>query len=212
MSFPVVIRELGLRDYSATWKAMRHFTAHRRPEHNSEIWLLEHPPVFTQGQAGKPEHLLDPGAIPVVQSDRGGQITYHAPGQIIAYLLLDLKQTGKGIRSLVRAMEDSVIALLETQGISAYGKPKAPGVYVDEKKIAALGLRVKRGYTYHGLALNHSLDLAAYSRINPCGYAGQKVTRMIDLGIHLSQHQTQRLLIQQLAQTLDFTPLWTTDD
>ncbi len=212
MNPPVLIRTLGQQDYLASWQAMRDFVARRQPHTPSEIWLLEHAPVFTQGQAGKAEHILDPGAIPVVQSDRGGQITYHGPGQLIFYLLLDLKQTGKGIRSLVRSMENAVVQLLATQGVHASGRPQAPGVYVEEKKIAALGLRVKHGYTYHGLALNHDLDLEPFSRINPCGYAGQEVTSLSELGIHLCKTEIRQRLVQALAAELNFDPLWTPHD
>ncbi len=206
---PVVIRSLGLRDYVQTWQEMRAFTDNRSSHTPSEIWLLEHPPVFTQGQAGKPEHVLDPGAIPVVQSDRGGQVTYHGPGQLIVYLLLDLKAMNKGIRSLVSCMEDAVIRLLANHGVVAVARSDAPGVYVDDKKIAALGLRVRKGYTYHGLALNLDMDLAPYERINPCGHAGQAVTRLKDLGIELDMAQAGRALVDILCRELNLQPQWT---
>ncbi|WP_457665722.1 lipoyl(octanoyl) transferase LipB [Thiolapillus sp.] len=212
MPLPVIIRDLGQKDYVETWRAMRDFTDSRRPETPSEIWLLEHPPVFTQGQAGKAEHLLDPGDIPVVQSDRGGQVTYHGPGQLIAYLLLDLKALNRGIRSLVSAMEDAVIRLLADQDIAAAARPDAPGVYVGEKKIAALGLRVRRGYTYHGLALNLEMDLAPFERINPCGHAGQEVTRMKDLGVDMNRQQAGAALVVALCRELNLEPRWQTHD
>lgn len=210
MPVPVIIRNLGQRDYLQTWRAMRNFTDHRKPDTPSEIWLLEHPPVFTQGQAGKDEHLLDPGTIPVVQSDRGGQITYHGPGQLIAYLLLDLKSVNRGIRGLVTDMEQSVIGLLAQYGISAAARPDAPGVYVDESKVTALGLRVRRGYTYHGLALNLDMDLEPFARINPCGHPGQAVTHLKDLGVELNMEQAGRELVAQLCRRLNLQPRWQT--
>ncbi|WP_456374542.1 lipoyl(octanoyl) transferase LipB [Thiolapillus sp.] len=206
----VLVRSLGVQPYSTTWQAMRAFTDARQPDTTSEIWLLEHFPVYTQGQAGKAEHLLDPGNIPVVQSDRGGQVTYHGPGQLIAYLLLDLKTINRGIRSLVSAMEESVIGLLAQHHIQARARPDAPGVYVDEKKIAALGLRVRRGYTYHGLALNLDMDLEPFSHINPCGHPGQEVTRLTDLGVNLNRDQAGRELVTQLAENLNLQPRWQT--
>ena len=202
MAQPVIIRHLGLRDYAETWQAMRHFTDARGPGTPSEIWLLEHPPVFTQGQAGKNEHVLDPGDIPVIQSDRGGQVTYHGPGQLIVYLLLDLRATGKGIRGLVSAMENAVIALLAGQGVQAHARADAPGVYVADRKVAALGLRVRRGYTYHGLALNIDPDLEPFSRINPCGHPGQAVTSLQELGVEMSMEQAGAELVRLLSRQL----------
>jgi len=202
----VIVRHLGLQEYETTWQAMRDFTAARAPGTPSEIWLLEHLPVFTQGQAGKAEHVLDPGDIPVVQSDRGGQVTYHGPGQLVLYLLLDLKATGRGIRGLVTAMEESVIGLLADAGIQAHARPDAPGVYVEEKKVAALGLRVRRGYTYHGLALNVDLDLAPFSRINPCGHAGQAVTSLAELGVRRSLEEAGDRLVELLCRELELVP------
>jgi len=202
---PVIVRHLGLQEYEATWQAMRDFTDARTPGTPSEIWLLEHPPVFTQGQAGKAEHVLDPGDIPVVQSDRGGQVTYHGPGQLVLYLLLDLKATGRGIRGLVTAMEESVIGLLADEGVQAHARPDAPGVYVEEKKVAALGLRVRRGYTYHGLALNVNPDLEPFSRINPCGHAGQAVTSLAELGIRMTLEETSERLANRLCSDLGLT-------
>lgn len=161
---------------------MRDFTDQRMTTTSSEIWLLQHPPVFTQGQAGKAEHLLKPGDIPVIQTDRGGQVTYHGPGQMIAYVLLGLKSAGLGIRQLVNKLEESVVMLLAEQGIVAQSRQDAPGVYVGEAKIASLGLRVRRGYSYHGLALNVDMDLSPFERINPCGMSGLKVTQLADLG------------------------------
>ena len=182
----LAIKALGLAEYVPTWQAMQDFTAARNVATPDELWLLEHPPVYTQGQAGKPEHVLNPGAIPIVQIDRGGQVTYHGPGQLVAYLLLDLKRRKLGVRDLVRRMEQSVIDLLADYGIESYGKVDAPGVYVlrdgVEAKIAALGLRIRNGYSYHGLSLNVNMDLEPFSRINPCGYAGLSVTQLADFG------------------------------
>jgi lipoyl(octanoyl) transferase len=175
-------RHLGLVPYEQTYAAMRSYTLARDAESADEIWLLQHPPVFTQGQAGKPEHLLIPGDIPVVQSDRGGQVTYHGPGQLVAYVLLDLQRLGYGIRSLVTRLEDALIATLAGYAIRARSKREAPGVYVDDAKIASLGLRVRNGRTYHGLALNVDMDLEPFSRINPCGYHDLKMTQVKTLG------------------------------
>ena len=203
MAQSVIVRRLGRRDYLQTWQAMREFTDRRTPDTPSEIWLLEHHSVFTQGQAGRAEHLLDPGDIPVIQSDRGGQVTWHGPGQLVLYLLLDLKATGLGIRGLVSAMEASVIELLAGQGIQAHARPDAPGVYVEDAKVAALGLRVRRGYTYHGLALNIDPDLTPFSRINPCGHAGQAVTSLERLGVALSAEEAGEQLVRSLGRSLD---------
>lgn len=180
-SLPLQVRYLGEIDYRQAWQAMMDFTHQRTAASDDEIWLLEHPPVFTQGQAGKAEHLLFPGDIPVVQSDRGGQVTYHGPGQLIAYPLLDLRRLGIGVRDLVTIIEQTVVALLENYGVSARPRSDAPGVYVDEAKIASLGLRVRKGCSFHGVSLNLTLDLAPFSRINPCGYQGLRMTRLADL-------------------------------
>lgn len=177
-----IIRQLGLRPYAETFDAMREFTQARTDETADEIWFLEHPPVFTQGQAGKPEHLLLPGDIPVVQSDRGGQVTYHGPGQIVVYFLIDLHRRGYGIRSLVTRLEDAIVATLALYGIEAAAKREAPGVYVGGDKIASLGLRVRSARTYHGLALNVKMDLEPFLRINPCGYQGLRMTQISTLG------------------------------
>jgi lipoyl(octanoyl) transferase len=176
-----LLRELGLVDYASTFAAMKSFTDARDAGTPDELWLLQHPPVFTQGQAGKAEHVLAPGDIPVVQVDRGGQVTYHGPGQWVLYLLLDLRRRELGVRALVDVIEHSIIAMLADYGISAQGRPDAPGVYVAGDKIAALGLRVRRGCSYHGLALNVDMDLEPFNRINPCGYAGLKATSMAQL-------------------------------
>ena len=179
------IENLGLRPYQEIWDAMRAYTAARDATGEDQIWLVQHPPVYTQGQAGKPEHLLAPGDIPVIQIDRGGQITYHGPGQIVMYLLLDIRRAGIGIRALVSLIEESVIGFLQELGIRAQSRADAPGVYVDGKKIASLGLRVRGGCTYHGVALNVDMDLEPFSRINPCGLVGMQMTQLRDLGVAL---------------------------
>lgn len=196
----LLVRRLGRRDYRETWQAMRAFTDRRTPGTTSESWVLEHDPVFTQGQAGRAEHLLDPGPIPVVQTDRGGQVTYHGPGQLVVYLMLSLRETGLGVRGLVSAMEDSVIALLGEYGVAAEARRDAPGVYVDGAKIAALGLRVRRGCTYHGLSFNIDMDLEPFGRINPCGHPGLAVTQARDLGITDSQERLGERLMEQLCR------------
>ena len=179
------IENLGLRPYQEIWDAMRAYTAARDATSEDQIWLVQHPPVYTQGQAGKPEHLLAPGDIPVIQIDRGGQITYHGPGQTVMYLLLDIRRADIGIRALVSLIEASVIGYLQEQGISAQARADAPGVYVDGKKIASLGLRVRSGCTYHGVALNVDMNLEPFSRINPCGLVGMQMTQLRDLGVAL---------------------------
>ena len=207
MSQPtLIIRQLGMRDYQPTWQAMRDFTDQRNDDSTSELWVVEHPPVFTQGQAGKPEHVLGAGDIPVVQTDRGGQVTYHGPGQLVIYLLISLREAGIGIRRLVTIMENAIIDLLAGHGIQAQARADAPGVYVDGKKIASLGLRVRRGCTYHGLALNVSNDLEPFRRINPCGHAGLEVTSTRLLGISDDQGALAQGLIQHLATTLGYQP------
>jgi lipoyl(octanoyl) transferase len=182
MSSPeIVLRELGRVEYQPTLQAMQDFTDSRTPDTPDELWLLQHPRVFTQGQAGKAEHVLAAGDIPVIQVDRGGQVTYHGPGQWVLYLLVDLRRRHLGVRDLVDLIERSIVMLLAEYGIEAQPRPEAPGVYVDGKKIASLGLRVRRGCSYHGLALNVDMDLEPFQRINPCGYAGLEVTSMARL-------------------------------
>jgi lipoyl(octanoyl) transferase len=200
----LIVRRLGLRDYEPTWLAMREFTDRRDAQTPSELWIVEHPPVFTQGQAGRAEHLLSPGDIPVIQSDRGGQITYHGPGQLVIYLLIALREAGVGIRRLVTIMETSLIELLAAHGIEAEARSDAPGVYVAGRKIASLGLRVRRGCTYHGLALNVANDLAPFQRINPCGHAGLEVTSTAELGIDADPATLADGLVARLADALDY--------
>ncbi|MBW8369421.1 MAG: lipoyl(octanoyl) transferase LipB [Thiobacillus sp.] len=197
-----VVRNLGRVEYEPTWKAMQEFTARRTPDTPDELWLLEHPPVYTQGQAGRAEHLIAATDIPVVPIDRGGQITYHGPGQVVAYVLIDLRRRGYGIRELVTRMEQAVIDLLAAHGVVATRLAGAPGVYVDGAKIAALGLRVKHGCTYHGLAFNVDMDLTPFAAINPCGYAGMRVTQCRALGVGLSLQQAEQALTQALLAAI----------
>ncbi len=173
----VVIRYLGRQAYEPVWKAMRDFTDARDESTPDEVWLVEHDPVFTQGLAGKPEHLINPGHIPVVQTDRGGQVTYHGPGQVVLYPLLDLERLGVGVRCLVDRLEQAVIDVLADRSVSGVRREGAPGVFVDEAKIASIGLKVRRGRTYHGLAFNIDMDLTPFSWINPCGFAGLAMTQ-----------------------------------
>ena len=180
---PPVTRALGRADYETVWRSMQAFTKARGEATADELWFVEHPPVFTLGLAAKPEHVLDAGAIPVVRIDRGGQVTYHGPGQLVAYVLLDLHRAGYGVKEMVRRLEQSVIDLLAELGISGERQPGMPGVYVGGAKIAAVGLRVSRGCSYHGIALNVDADLASFARINPCGYPGLAATRLADLGV-----------------------------
>jgi lipoyl(octanoyl) transferase len=177
----VLLQELGLVDYAPTLQAMKDFTDTRTADDPDQLWLLQHPRVFTQGQAGKAEHVLAPGDIPVIQVDRGGQVTYHGPGQWVIYLMIDLKRRSFGVRDLVNLIEHGIVELLAEYGIDAAARPEAPGVYVDGAKIAALGLRVRRGCSYHGLSLNVDMDLEPFARINPCGYRGLQVTSMARL-------------------------------
>ncbi len=177
----LVIRQLATMDYSQVWQAMQNFTDDRDENTVDELWLVEHPPVFTQGQAGKAEHLLMPGDIEVVKVDRGGQVTYHGPGQQVVYFMINLRRKKIGVRQLVTLIEKSIVAALADYNIVAYAKADAPGVYIDEKKVASLGLRVRKGCSFHGLALNVNMDLSPFLRINPCGYAGLEMVQTADL-------------------------------
>ncbi len=198
------IRDLGRRDYESVWREMQAFTAARQPDTVDELWVVEHPPVFTLGLNGKAEHLLNPADIPVINVDRGGQVTYHGPGQLVVYTLLDLQRRHLGVKELVRKLEQAIINLLAEFGIEATGREDAPGVYVTGAKIAALGLRVKKGRTYHGLALNVAMDLTPFARINPCGYAGMAVTQTRDLGITASMPELRDHLIDHLCALLGY--------
>ena len=202
------IRALGRVDYETAWADMRAFTDARTKETEDELWIVEHPPVFTQGVAGKPEHLLfNPPTIPVIKTDRGGQITYHGPGQAMIYVLFDLKRAGMGVRELVIRIENAVIATLAGYTVTAYGKRDAPGVYVkltqrDEAKIASLGLKIRNGCTYHGIALNVDMDLTPFSFINPCGFEGLRVTQLHELGVQASLDAAGMALAVQLKRQL----------
>ena len=194
---------MGVVDYLPTWQAMKDFTQNRTEQTQDQIWLLQHTPVYTQGIAGKPEHLLTNNQdIPVIQTDRGGQITYHGPGQIIAYLLLDMRRLKLGVRELVRSMEGAVIDLLQDYHITATGRVEAPGVYVAGAKIASLGLKIRNRYCYHGIAINVDMDLSPFSSINPCGYTGLQVTQMKDLGVDTTFAQLNKKLIKKLQKRL----------
>jgi lipoyl(octanoyl) transferase len=199
----VIVRQLGLVEYEPTWRRMQTFTVARNASTEDEIWLLEHRPVFTQGQSGKAGHLLHDVGIPLVKIDRGGQVTYHGPGQLVAYLLIDLRRRELKVRELVRKMEQALIDLLAEYGIVAQRLSGAPGVYVDGAKIAALGLRVKNGCTFHGLCLNVDMDLSPYRAINPCGYAGMVVTQMKDLGKRVDMSLIGNRLVEHLNRQLD---------
>lgn len=176
----LLVRDLGRMPYEPVWRAMQRFTDERTGSIHDEIWLVEHDPVFTQGQAGKAEHILAPGDIPVVQVDRGGQVTYHGPGQLVVYFLIDLRRKKMGVRQLVTAIENAVVELLAGYGIQSAPRADAPGVYVGEDKICSLGLRIRKGCSFHGLALNVNMDTSPFKRINPCGYAGMQVTQIAD--------------------------------
>lgn len=199
----MILRRLGRVDYEATLARMRQFTDERNEDTEDELWLLEHPPVFTLGMAADRAHVLSSGDIPVVQTDRGGQVTYHGPGQLVAYPLLHLRRHGLTVRGLVTMLEQAVIDLLTERGIAAAGRRDAPGVYVDGAKVAALGLRVRRGASYHGLALNVDLDLAPFGRINPCGMAGLAVTSLRRLGVEWSVEEAGRRFAAALGARLD---------
>jgi lipoyl(octanoyl) transferase len=177
-----IIRQLGTQPYCPIWQKMQDFTDRRTPETADEIWLVEHPPVFTQGQAGKAEHILSPGDIPVVKVDRGGQVTYHGPGQQMLYILIDARRNKLGVRHLVNGLENCIVNTMATYGIEAYAKKDAPGVYVNEQKLCSVGLRIRKGCSFHGLALNVNMDLSPFGRINPCGYAGMEMVDCAALG------------------------------
>lgn len=200
---PLIVKRLGRVDYAPTFQAMQDFTAGRTAETPDELWIVEHPPVYTLGQAGKPEHILQDIGIPLVQIDRGGQVTYHGPGQVVIYLLLDLHRRKIKVRELVTAIEQAVIDLLATHGVTAERRDGAPGVYVGEAKVAALGLRIRHGCSYHGVSLNVDMDLSPFAAINPCGYAGLKVIQTKDLNIPLTAHEAGEQLSQHLLQQLD---------
>ncbi|MBU2871074.1 lipoyl(octanoyl) transferase LipB [Colwellia sp. E2M01] len=199
----LVIRQLNTMDYSQVWQAMKDFTDNRDNSTADELWLVEHPPVFTQGQAGKAEHLLVPGDIEVVKVDRGGQVTYHGPGQLVIYIMVNLRRKKVGVRDLVTLIENSIVASLDDYNIVAYPKADAPGVYVDDKKIASLGLRIRKGCSFHGLALNVNMDLSPFLRINPCGYAGLEMVQTADLSGPQDTATASTALVKHLINLLE---------
>lgn len=201
----LIIRQLGLQPYLPIWQAMQDFTNNRDQHTADEIWLVEHEAVFTQGQAGKAEHLLMPGDIPVVQVDRGGQVTYHGPGQQMMYVLLNLKRNKLGVRNLVTALEQSIVHTLADYNISAYPKADAPGVYVDDKKVCSIGLRIRKGCSFHGLALNVNMNLAPFKRINPCGYAGLEMVDCAQLNGPKTLLEASTKITQHLCTLLGIT-------
>ena len=197
-----LLKWLGRAEYEPTWRAMQAFTEQRGPETPDEIWFLEHPPVFTLGMNAAREHVLAPGDIPLVQIDRGGQVTYHGPGQLVVYPLVDVRRRGLGVRQLVMALENGIIALLASWNITATGRRDAPGIYVDGRKLASIGLRIRRGCSYHGLAFNVAMDLEPFRRINPCGYRGLEVTDLRTLGVSLELRNAAELLAPHLLGAL----------
>jgi lipoyl(octanoyl) transferase len=201
----ILVRDLGVCDYAPVWQAMREFSAARTPATPDEIWLLQHAPVFTLGLNAKPVHLVSPGAIPVLRSDRGGQVTYHGPGQLVCYTLLDLRRGGLGVRQLVGALEQAVIAVLAGYGITGKARANAPGVYVHGAKIAALGLRVRQGRSYHGLSLNVAMDLTPFERIHPCGYPDLRVTDLCNLGVAADMSELGSRLCAHIEARLNST-------
>lgn len=198
MNNQLFYKDLGLQDYQTTWEAMKNYTAERTPDSPDELWFVQHPPVFTLGQAGKEHHILNPHHIPVVKTDRGGQVTYHGPGQVVVYVLIDLKRNHLNVRQSIDLLEKSVISLLSELNIKSYCDPAAPGVYINKAKICSVGLRIKRGCTYHGLALNVDMDLTPFSWINPCGYEGLKMTQLKEHLPAISIEEAKKLLLKNI--------------
>jgi len=198
----LTIRNLGLQDYETSWQAMQRFTQERNTDTPDELWIVEHFPVYTLGLSGKREHLLNTGNIPVINSDRGGQVTYHGPGQLVIYSLLDIKRLNLGVRQLVTILEQAMIGTLADNGIIAVSKADAPGVYVNDKKIGSIGLRIKKNCSYHGLSLNNDMDLSPFDHINTCGYSDLKVTQLSDLGVTISSTQLASSVIQAITAAL----------
>ena len=196
------IRQLGLQDYQCCWQKMQDYTLARDESSADEIWIVEHAPVFTQGLNGKPEHLLQVPDIPVVNTDRGGQMTYHAPGQLVVYTLIDIKRRQLGVRHLVTTLEQAMIEALAQYGLQAVAKAEAPGVYVANKKIGSVGLRIKKGCSYHGLSLNNNMDLTPFSYINPCGHEGLQVVRLADLGVHIKTYELAIPVVNSIIRAL----------
>ena len=201
----IIVKSLGKRDYEPIWREMQRFTDQRDENTLDELWLVEHPPVFTQGLAGKAEHVLAAGDIPIIQVDRGGQVTYHGPGQIVAYPMLDLRRHGIGVKSLVGGIEQSIIDTIALYGIEAARKDDAPGVYVSGAKIASLGLKIRKGCSFHGLAFNIDMDLEPFMRINPCGFSGLKVIQLTDLANGVDINTVEQQLIASFCKQLNFT-------
>jgi lipoyl(octanoyl) transferase len=199
---PAIIRELGLQPYETVWRDMQKFTQERTEETPDEIWVLEHLPVYTLGLNGKQEHLLNPGDIPIIQCDRGGQVTYHGPGQLVIYTLLDIKRLKLGIRQLVTLLEQAMITSLAQFGITAIAKPEAPGVYVNNKKIGSIGIRIKNNASYHGISLNNNMDLTPFNYINTCGFKDLQVTQLTDLGVHASTTELAIPVVQAIKSAL----------
>ncbi|WP_454442132.1 lipoyl(octanoyl) transferase LipB [Vibrio bathopelagicus] len=204
MQNKLIVKKLGRQDYEPVWKAMHKFTDERTEEDVDQVWLVEHNPVFTQGQAGKAEHVLNAGDIPVIQSDRGGQVTYHGPGQLVAYFLINIRRKKFGVRDLVTHIENLVINTLKAYNINSTARPDAPGVYVDGKKICSLGLRIRRGCSFHGLALNVDMDLSPFLRINPCGYQGMEMVQVSQLDGPSELESVEQQLIQELVELLGY--------
>ena len=204
MSSRLILRRLGLAEYEAVWRDMQAFTDTRDETSSDELWLVQHPPVFTQGQAGKAEHVLAPDEIPVIQVDRGGQVTYHGPGQIVAYPLVDIRRKGIAVREFVNRIEQAIIDVLEQYGVAGERVEGAPGIYVDGDKVASLGLRVRRGCTFHGLAFNIDMNLEPFQRINPCGFAGLQVTQLAALA-SVDFQDVENRLVSSLAQQLGYS-------
>lgn len=202
----LIIRRMGKRDYESVWREMQKFTDVRGADTADELWLVEHPPVFTQGLAGKAEHILAAGDIPVVQVDRGGQVTYHGPGQIVAYPMINLRRHGIGVKSLVHGIEQAIIDTVALYGVEAKRKTNAPGVYVKGAKIASLGLRIRKACSFHGMAFNINMDLEPFARINPCGFTGLAVTQLSELTENVAFETVQNQLLEQFCQQLNFTP------
>jgi len=199
---PITIRNLGIQPYESTWQDMQRFTQNREAETADEIWITEHPPVYTLGLNGKREHLLNTGAIPVINSDRGGQVTYHGPGQLIIYTLIDIKRLNLGVRQLVTTLEQAMIFALAQYGITAVARADAPGVYVDNKKIGSIGLRIKRNCSYHGLSINNHMDLRPFDHINTCGYSELEVIQLADLGVTVSNAELAIPVTQAIITAL----------
>jgi len=206
--YPLDVKRLGRQDYGRVFQAMRDFTDQRGPETVDALWLVEHDPVFTQGLAGRPEHLLAAGNIPVVQTDRGGQVTYHGPGQLVLYPLIDLERRRLGVRCLVSELEQAVINVLANHALAGRRREGMPGVYVDDRKIASIGLKVRKGCCYHGLSLNVAMDLSPFAMINPCGYAGLEMTQLSDCGCDISVEYAGVEMVSAFCGLLDYYPVW----